>query len=456
MVVGALLAVVVGGALWWVGTQVAPVATGYAAKIVCSAHFVSGRSVADARGDLPDNPVAPLVAVSVDEDSDGDDVVTATLLGIWRTTARHTPGYGCTLADERPAFADDAAPAVAAGPADALWPDGSRVDTDAAALADRTALDEALGLAFSERDVPQGAERGTRAVVVVHDGRIVAERYAEGFDADTPLLGWSMAKSVASALVGRLVGAGRLDVDDRALLDRWSDDERAEITLRDLLHMASGLAFEEVYDLGTTATEMLFTPGSTVDVAARQPLEAPPGTRWSYSSGTTNIICEVARRALDAGGPGMVRTWVFEPLGMSSAVMEPDASGLPVCSSFLYATARDWARFGLWFLDDGVWQGERLLPEGWVEFSTAPVDLPSAAEPYGAQWWLNEGADGRRRLASLPADTFWASGNEGQQVVIVPGANLVVVRLGLSRGLDGLDWGMERVVGAAIEAVGGA
>jgi CubicO group peptidase (beta-lactamase class C family) len=182
--------------------------------------------------------------------------------------------------------------------------------------------------------------------------------------------------------------------------------------------MTDGLDFEEVYDPGTDATQMLFTPGSTADFAAGKPLANPPGTRWNYSSGTTNILCAVAQEAAGAG-PELVHELVFEPLGMASALLEPDADGGIVCSSFPYATARDYARFGQWFLQDGEWAGEQLLPEGWVAYSTTPVTLPTE-HPYGAQWWLNQGADGQLRMPSVPADAYWASGNEGQQIVVIP------------------------------------
>ncbi len=426
---------------------IAPVATGYAAKTVCSATFLSGRSVDDALADLPDNPLVPLLRTSRDA---AEGSVTTTLLGAWGSTA-YVSAYGCTLADAPP----DLPPlpdVEAAGEPATPWPDGS----GAAAVPDgvqRDVLDAAVDGAFVEDD-PQGQARNTRAVVVAHDGQLVAERYAEGFDADTPLLGWSMAKSVANAIVGRLVHEGLLDVSDDDLLPQWADDDRAAITVEHLLSMTDGLAFEEVYDPDTDATRMLFRPGSAGGYAADQPLVAEPGTRWAYSSGTTNILCDVAQAA-SGSGPELADELVFGPLGLRSAVLEADADGGLVCSSFLYATARDWARFGQWFLQDGVWDGERLLPEGWVEASTTPVEVPTE-HPYGWRWWLNEGADGKLRMPSVPADAFWAAGNEGQHLVVVPSADLVVVRLGFSGAFDGLEWGLEPLVAGAVEAVAGS
>ena len=447
---GGILLVLVAVAATYIGRTAAPVATGYAAKIVCSGHFVSGRTPRDVQGDLPDNPLTPFIRTATD---DSESTTTANLFGVWSTTAWFTNGNGCTLADDHPGFTEhDASP-----PRDAEWPAGDTVSAEPG-VSDPAALASALDDAFSEADASPDASpdappvKGTRAVVVVHEGRIVAERYAEGFDADTPLLGWSMSKSIASAAVGRLVGQGVLSLDDDELVAAWEDD-RAAITVDQLLHMASGLEFEEIYDVGTTATEMLFTPGSTAAVAAAQPLVAEPGTRWSYSSGTSNILCEVARDAGGFEGPEMIDELIFDPLGMDSAVMEPDATGLPVCSSFTYATARDWARFGLLYARDGMWMGERLLPEGWVDYTTTPVALDNEL-PYGAHWWLNTGADGTMRMPTVPADAFWASGNEGQQVVVIPSEDLVVVRLGLSIGYDGIAWGLEPLLQGVLTAIG--
>lgn len=430
--VGVVL-VLLAGVAWYL-SPIAPIATGYAAKTTCSGHFVSGRPVADVAGDLPDNPLVPFLRTSTD---DRAGTVTTTLLGMWGSTAWYTPRVGCTLASEDPGFAP-----LAEAPPAATRPEQPPGDPAVAA---------ALDGAFAE-DLPDGAATHTRAVVVMHEGRIVAERYADGFDEATPLLGWSMGKSVANAIVGRLVHEGRLDLDQSDLRPEWVDDARADITLDQLLQMSSGLAFEEVYDPDTDATRMLFRPGDTAAYAASKPLVAEPGTRWSYSSGTTNIVCDVAAAAAEADGTVLARELVFDPLGMASAVMELDTSGDPICSSFMYATARDWARFGQWFLQEGMWEGERLLPDDWVAYSTTPVAL-ATDHPYGAHWWLNDGGHGDLRMPDAPADAYWASGNEGQQVVVLPSHDMVVVRLGLTQDVGGIGWGLEPLLADLVEAL---
>jgi CubicO group peptidase (beta-lactamase class C family) len=443
-----VLAVLGGVVAWYLG-PIAPIATGYAAKTLCSGVFVADREPDDVAGDLPANPLVPFLRTSVDDD---EGSVTATLLGAWGTTAYVSEGLGCTLAEERPLDADPdlfAAPARPDEPdPDVTWPQGN-APSEAADTVDAVLLNAAIELAFTEDD-PEERQRNTRAVVVVKDGALIAERYGDGFGPDTPLLGWSMTKSVADAMVGRLVADGTLDLEADSLRPEWTD-RRADITLEQLLTMSSGLAFDEIYELDTDATEMLFTPGDTGSRAASQPLIHEPGTVWSYSSGTSNIMCDVAQEAADAG-PQLASELVFRPLGMSSAVMEPDLGGGLICSTYMYATARDWARFGQWFLQDGEWEGEQLLPEGWVEDSTRAIELDTEGTPYGRHWWLNEGPDGALRMPTIPADAFWASGNEGQQVVVVPSEQLVVVRLGFSGAFSGVEWGLEPMLGGIIEA----
>ena len=442
---GAVLVAAPVGAALYLG-PIAPIATGYAAKIACSGVFVADRGLDDVTGDLPDNPLVPFLRLSTEEEP---AAVRASLLGLWSSTAYHAQGTGCTLADQQPGLAR--LDPITHAELDAPWPAGDGPLPGVPTDVDAAALEAAIDLAFTEDD-PEGRQRNTRAVVVARGGELLTERYGDGFDADTPLLGWSMAKSVAGALTGAAVHAGELDLDDEVVRPGWEADERASITVGHLLTMTDGLAFEEVYDPDTDATQMLFRPGDAGAFAADKPLVHPPGTNWSYSSGTTNILCDVLQEA-SGTGVGLAHERIFTPLGMTSAVLEADAGGGLVCSSFLYATARDWARFGQLYLDDGVWEGERLLPEGWVDASFSAIEQ-AVEVPYGYQWWLNEGPDGRLRMPSVPADAAWASGNEGQQVVVIPSEGLVVVRLGFSGAFSGVEWGLEPMLTGIVEATG--
>jgi hypothetical protein len=255
-----------------------------------------------------------------------------------------------------------------------------------------------------------------------------------------------MGKSVLSSLVGVLVKEGRLSLGRKALLPEWSapGDPRSEITLEDLLRMRSGLDFAEVYkDPLSDVTRMLFASPSAAAFAAAKPLRTTPGTLWAYQSGTTNILSRIIRSTLEAAGEDyhlFPRRALFDPLGMR-AVPEPDAAGDFVFSSFLFASARDWARFGLLFSGDGVWEGRRLLPEGWVAFCTTPT--PQSPEGrYGAHWWLGLSKEfgGKTEAARrIPKDAFHAMGHEGQALSVIPSQKLVVVRLGMSIRVDAWD-----------------
>jgi CubicO group peptidase (beta-lactamase class C family) len=440
------------GALAVPAYRVALVGAGFAAKNVCSAVFVSGRAPADAIADLRAYRSTPLDLVRVEVEP-GRASVTGAVFGLARREAVHRAGLGCALAIGTSAETlRRAVPPTPAPPrATAPWPDG---DADAAP-APNAALARVLDEAFAEDD---GAPpKRTRAVVVARGGRLVAERYAPGIARDTPLPGWSMAKSVAAALAGVLVAEGRLAPDRPPPLAAWRapGDPRAAITLAQLLHMSSGLEFDETYaDPLSDVVYMLFGTGDAAAFAAGKPLAHPPGTRFAYASGTTNVLMRAMREAIadERAYLAFPRRALFDRVGMASAVLEPDASGTFVGSSLMFATARDWARFGLLVLRDGAWNGERVLPAGWVRFMAAPA--PAAPEhEYAAHWWLklraNRGAAGR--APRLPPDALHASGHGGQAVTVVPSRDAVIVRLG--HAVDRDAWDQDAFAARVLEAL---
>lgn len=293
------------------------------------------------------------------------------------------------------------------------------------AVADR--VGSLLDQAFRERSTPELGE--THAAVIVHRGRLVEERYAEGVGSTTTLPSWSKAKSITHALVGLITGDGKLDIAAPAPVAEWAGDARAAITLDQLLRMSSGLDFVEVYTPGgrSDVIDMLFGRGSddVAGFAASFPLAHVPGSVFSYSSGTTNIVSRCAAQAIGAHGPDFerfMRVRLFEPIGMASPVPKFDAAGAFIGSSFCFATAQDFARFGLLYMRDGVWEGRRLLPQGWVDYARTPTfRQPGALDgPYGAHWWLDIVGPG----------SFSANGYEGQYTVLVPDLDLIVVRHG--------------------------
>jgi CubicO group peptidase (beta-lactamase class C family) len=412
---------------------------GVAAQLGCAGVFLMDRDLdeVEARDVERLNPLTAMFDLSVDRNA---RTVTASLFGLTSRSAYYRPGIGCTLIAGTSTHELDSQvqglETMTSQPRTGLWPEGDDVDLDALPMGvDRSALIAAVAAAFEDPAPEKGID--TRAVVVVHDGRIVAERYAPGFDRDSRFLGWSMSKSVTGALIGMLVEDGRLSLDAPAPVPEWSapGDPRAAITLRNMLNMASGLSFIEHYLPGDDSTVMLFESADMGGYAALRPLVHPPGSSWSYSSGTTNLLSRIVR---DATGGSLksayefARHRLFEPAGMTSAVFQPDGSGVPVGSSFMYATARDWARFGQLFLGEGEINGRRLLSRQWVAFSREPVDVDPLRH-YGAHFWLNEGnpsAGHAPMLDRCPPDMYMARGHNAQILAIVPSKRAVIVRLG--------------------------
>jgi CubicO group peptidase (beta-lactamase class C family) len=301
------------------------------------------------------------------------------------------------------------------------WPTGPLVAADSAAL---TAL---MDHAFAwPDDLGQ-----THAVVVIQGGRLVLERYAPDFGPAATCPSWSMAKSITQALAGMAVLDGKLDIHAPANVPEWraDGDPRAAITLDQLLRMSSGLAFVEDYVPGhpSDVIEMLWGAGKddVAGFAAAFPLIHPPGSFFAYSSGTTNIVARCVARALGRSGEDFeAYMWerLFRPLGMTSPVPKFDAAGTFIGSSFCFATPRDFARFGLLYLRDGLWDGRRLLPQGWADYARTPTfqQADVAEDAYGAHWWLG----------LIGPGSFSANGYDGQYVALCPSRDLIVTHNG--------------------------
>ncbi len=415
-----LLGVVVFG-----GQQVnrlAATGAAYKSKTVCSEVFLGGRSEEDVlEAEFTGlNDILKRISATVDEERKS---VVSSLFGLGKTRAVFREGYGCTIVR---GGAPEMLPALAPIE-DQPWPTAGPSPT-------RTAIDGILQVAFENNNV------GHRGVAVFVDGALVSEAYAEGFDRNSPFLSWSMAKSVTATMIGAAVEHDVLDLDARPPLDAWSrdGDPRQDVSWTHLLQMQSGLDFAEDYaDPVSDVNTMLWQARSTAAAAVQPKLAHEPGSHWSYSSGTSNILQHALHRSLDASGASYHRfahDALFTHLGMASAVLEPDAAGDFVGSSFMYATARDWAKLGQLYLQDGVWKGKRLLPAGWRDFVRAPASASDGQ--YGAQFWLNfDGEDRKRYIKGLPEDIYYMAGHEGQYVLIIPDANAVIVRFG--RTTDG-------------------
>lgn len=268
----------------------------------------------------------------------------------------------------------------------------------------------------------------TRAVVVIYKDKIIAEKYARGFHQDAKILGWSMTKSIVSTVFGVLQYQGKVNVQDKAPIASWQNDARKDITLHNLLQMNSGLEWDENYDEISDVTKMLFLEQDMSRMQEYKPLAGKPNESWNYSSGTTNLLSGVLRNLFETH-QDYLDFWysgLIDKIGMSSMVLEADLSGNYVGSSYAWATARDWAKFGLLYLHRGNWNGEQLFAEEWVDYVTTPT--PGSNGLYGAHFWLNR----ESQLKDVPKNMYFADGYQGQRVYVLPDQDLVVVRFGLS------------------------
>ncbi len=404
-----------------------PILTGFAAKGMCSGVFVGGRTPEDIRArELSFFPIN-LAHTKVHYD---DSTVTASLWGLARRRAVYRRGLGCALvagiSPEKVKGQALSLPPRPFSPDTVSWPLGDRLPHRLPAGIDKAKLDTLLQHTLD----PPGAEavKKTLAVVVVYRDTLIGEAYAPGITPETPLLGWSMTKSIINALTGLRVKEQALTLSAPAPVPAWKEDTRHRITLNNLMHMTSGLDWTENYFDNSDVTKMLYRYGDMYGYAISRPAAVPPDSVWYYSSGTTNIISGILRHSFPSDRDYYLFPYrqLFYRTGMLHALLEADASGTFVGSSYSYATARDWARFGLLYLHDGIFAGDTLLPPGWVEYTGQPA--PHSHGSYGAQWWLNRD----RNLPDVPEDVILCDGFQGQRVFVIPSRKLVVVRLGWS------------------------
>jgi CubicO group peptidase (beta-lactamase class C family) len=435
----ALLLVVVAltAFLWLNPPALLRVGANYTAKIVCSNVFLAGRDPeAVLRIDVQAPGISLLKAMRVSVDRERQ-IVHAGFLGfIGNGLAEFHESRGCTVLPNGkrdsasaplPAVAQYVPPSTSASspssaPASAAaWPEGTQVQTN-------SAIDQIL----TDANL---AGPGARAIVVVDHGRIVGERYATGFRPSTPLLGWSMTKTVMAGVIGMLIKDGKLTLDQAGF---WKgSDGRERIQLKDLLAMSSGLQWNEAYGAVSDVTGMLYLQPDMAKFARSPPLAHPPGETWVYSSGTAVILTGIAQEALAQRDlASFINDRLFGPIGITTATIEPDEHGTLVGSSYMYATARDWARYGQFLLQDGTWAGQELLPAGYVAMMAEPVASSKGQYGKGQTWlWGSDAATpgvNPDAAFGIPPDTFWMSGHDGQNIAIIKSRQLIIVRLGLT------------------------
>lgn len=397
---------------------------GYAAKNTASSVFLANRTLAFT--DSTDNNFSPIDLGSNKVDM-AQQIATTSAFGLLSRKAMYREGLGAVLSlkksDETASYLipkrskPDQVTAFPYGNADQKDSVFSNINY------------EGLNKAVAEMFDPNNK---TRAVVVVYKDHIIAEKYAKGFYNNSKILGWSMTKSITSTIFGILQSRGVFNVQDKAPIAAWKDDERSAITIHNLLQMNSGLEWDENYDEISDATKMLFLERDMTQQQIHKPLVGKPNESWNYSSGTTNLLSGILRQQFNTQQDYLDfwYTELIDKIGMNSMTIETDLAGNYVGSSYAWATPRDWAKFGLLYLYRGNWNGEQLFDASWVDYVKTPT--PSSDGWYGAQFWLNAG----NRFPDVPKTMFAANGYQGQNVYIFPENDLVIVRMGLSKNAD--------------------
>lgn len=394
-----------------------PLITGYAAKDVCSCVFIGEQDQKDVAKNELQFSLIKYASFEVNKKSKS---VTATVLGMGTKTAYYTPQNGCVILNDTERknwkYYKKKGFQVRDIPLEDLTSD----------YADNKILKKAISNHFKDSDPEKPF--GTRAVLVLKGGKLIAEHYSKGFDKDSKQIGWSMTKSIFNSLIGIAIKQGKLEgLNQTKLFPEWKD-KRKNISLKHILQMNSGLSWEEDYSTISEATIMLYDQDNMIDFAMNQPMEAKIGKHWEYSSGSSNLLGGILRdRMSEQEYHEFPYKYLFNKIGAASFLIETDASNNFVASSYAWATARDWAKFGQLFLNNGMVNGEQILPSDWTTFSTE-VANDSKGE-YGAQFWLPT----KKEYPNSPKDMYFADGFQGQRIFIIPSEDLVIVRMGLTR-----------------------
>lgn len=397
--------------------------SGFSAKSMASGHFIDHRSQEMIEKGDNDIDMITLATNKIDENG---KFATASVYGLKERKAIYREGLGATLInDDFDVSKPYEIPKRTKTNNNLPFPYGDNEPKDTVfSNIDYAKLERAVANAF---DINGQKIKRTRAVLVIYKDKIIAEKYDTGFDKNSKILGWSMTKSITATLFGILQKKGKMDIHKPAPITEWAKDERKNITINDLLHMNSGLEWEEDYTKISDVTEMLFLAEDMTQSQINKPLVGKPNATWNYSSGTSNLLSGILRKQFKTHQE-YLDFWysaLIDKIGMHSMIVETDMSGNYVGSSYSWATTRDWSKFGLLYLHKGNWNGEQILDESWVRFVATPTNTSNGK--YGAHFWLNAGG----KFPDAPKDMFYCSGYQGQMVAIFPSHDLVIVRMGL-------------------------
>lgn len=406
--------------------------SGYSAKSMSSSVFVAGRSA-----DFTDNTDNNFGPVNIAEDvvDAKEKSASASVFGLMTRKAVYRKGLGSVLVtDDYDLTQETPIPHRSNVTRMQPYPYGGMKQKDTVfANVNYEQVQKAVTSAFEK--VGDEDLKKTRAVLVLYKDQIIAEQYADGFNKDSKILGWSMTKSILSTIYGVMQYQGKINVWDKAPIEEWKNDERKEITIHNLLQMNSGLEWEEDYGKISDVTKMLFLEKDMTQSQIDKPLVGKPNETWYYSSGTSNLLSGILRKQFANHQAYLDYPYAefIDKIGMHSMLIEADMEGNYVGSSYAWATPRDWAKFGLLYLHRGNWNGTQLFDDSWVDYITKPT--PTSEGRYGAHFWLNAGGF----HPDVPKDMYSANGYQGQRVYVIPSKDLVVVRFGLA-GSDGMDF----------------
>ncbi|MFV8341481.1 serine hydrolase domain-containing protein [Flavobacterium sp. XS2P39] len=398
--------------------------SGFSAKSVASGYFIDNRS--QEMIEKGDNDIK-MIDLAKNRIEDVGKFASASVYGLKERKAIYREGLGATLInDDFDVTKPYLIPKRAKLDTNLSFPYGNKEPKDTVfANVDYNKLNTAVISAFDKKGE---LKKRTRSVLVLYKDKIIAEKYDTGFDKNSKFLGWSMTKSITSALFGILQKQKKFDIYKPAPVEEWQNGVQKIITTSDLLHMNSGLEWEEKYDKICDATKMLFQAVDMSRVQLEKPVAYRPDTHWNYSSGTTNLLSGILRRQFRTHQE-YLDFWysaLIDKIGMNSMIIETDMAGNYVGSSYGWATARDWSKFGLLYLHKGNWNGEQILDESWVKYTATPTNTSNGR--YGGHFWLN--ASGH--FPDVPRDMYYCSGFQGQMVAIIPSLDLVIVRMGLN------------------------
>lgn len=397
--------------------------SGFSAKSVASGHFLDHRPLEVI--EKGDNDI-DLIQLATNDINEKEKAAEASVYGLKNRKAIYREGLGAVLVndDYDPTKPYLAPKRTIKSNTSVPFPygDGEPLPVTFSNI-DYQRLNKAVAQAFEPNEE---GKKCTRAVVVVYKDQIIAEKYAPGFSKDSRLIGWSMTKSITSTLFGILQKQGKLNINQPAPIAEWKNDDRKNITIHNLLQMNSGLAWDENYDDISDVTKMLFQESDMTQSQINKPLVGKPNATWNYSSGTTNLLSGIIRKQFKTHQE-YLDFWysaLIDKIGMHSMLVEADLAGNYIGSSYAWANARDWAKFGLLYLHHGNWNGEQLFDPTWAKYVATPT--PTSEKQYGAQFWLNAGG----KMPDVPRDVYYADGFQGQRVFIIPSHDMVVVRLG--------------------------